>query len=147
MAGGKQSPTRLRMQLRRVRVAERRLAGDSERQIAAAVKCSAATAHRDLVFVMSEAVAQTQLAVEQLRALEVGRLDFALRKIWEKIEDGDLEAVKVLVALSKQRAALLGLNVPIESVTQQSMQFVLYTKEEGATLADRLSVDALVQAG
>ena len=53
-------------------------------------------------------VAETQPA----RVLEDMRLNVALDAIWEKVKDGDLWAVDRLVALTKERRALWGLDKP-----------------------------------
>lgn len=50
--------------------------------------------------------------LEELRRLELARLDEALAGIWSRVKDGDLEAVETFLRISTRRARLLGLDAP-----------------------------------
>lgn len=50
--------------------------------------------------------------LEELRRLELARLDVAQAGIWDGVRDGDLEAVDTFLKISTRRARLLGLDAP-----------------------------------
>lgn len=49
---------------------------------------------------------------DELRELEVTRLDAALLAIWRRVQSGDERAIDRLLGIMKRRAALLGLDRP-----------------------------------
>jgi hypothetical protein len=51
-------------------------------------------------------------SVQQLRALEVMRLDFLQQRIWEQARAGDLRAVREIRKIIQARVRLLGLDKP-----------------------------------
>lgn len=51
--------------------------------------------------------------LEEVRALELQRLDELTRAVWAKALDGDLGAVAATLKILERRAALLGLNAPV----------------------------------
>ena len=51
--------------------------------------------------------------VAELRAIENERLDVAIHAIWDKVKDGDLQAIDRLIRLSERRAKMNGLDMPI----------------------------------
>ena len=92
---------------RRLRALELRAAGYSYAQIAQMLgyRCKAAAWY---------AVHQAIQSVEReeakhLLAIELERLDTAQRAIWDKVQAGDVSAVRALVSIVQTRARLLGL--------------------------------------
>ena len=51
---------------------------------------------------------------DELRSLEVERVDVALKSIWAQVLSGNLGAVDRFIRLSERRARLLGLDTPIK---------------------------------
>ena len=51
---------------------------------------------------------------EAMRALEGGRLDDAQKAIWEKVLQGDIQALRAFLLLSARRAKLFGMDSPIK---------------------------------
>lgn len=49
---------------------------------------------------------------DELRKLEVARLDAALLAIWRRVQSGDERAIDRLLGIMKRRADLLGLDTP-----------------------------------
>lgn len=53
--------------------------------------------------------------VEDLRQLEIDRLDFALVKIMPKVSEGQLNAIDRMLRIMERRARLLGLDAPVKA--------------------------------
>ena len=58
---------------------------------------------------------------EDLRALEVQRLDEMLRGLWEKAASGDTDAVSAALRVQKRRAKLLGLDAAERLEVEQNV--------------------------
>jgi len=54
-----------------------------------------------------------QEPADQVRALELHRLDALWKRVQPKIKEGDLKAVEVALKIMQRRAALLGLDAPV----------------------------------
>lgn len=94
--------------IKRTRAVELAAEGMSYDDIAREVGYShRGSAHRAVFKALSEHEVEE---VEQLRALEMDRLDYLLTKIWPKIEEGDLKAIGVALRISETRRRLLGLD-------------------------------------
>jgi hypothetical protein len=106
----------------RERVAQRqekamslRLAGGSFRAIAAALGITHMQAHRDVVRALKESLRLRDGAADELRALELKRLDALLVACWPKASSGDCEAVRAAVRIAERRSKLLGLDAEVSS--------------------------------
>jgi hypothetical protein len=53
-----------------------------------------------------------QEPADELRVLEIGRIDTALAAIWPQVQGGDLPSVDRFIRLSERRSKLLGLDAP-----------------------------------
>ena len=102
--------TRALAAARRARAVELRSAGMTYEAIAAQM----GFANKGNVFrVVSEALkAQTVEAVEELRSLEVERLDKLQLGMWQKAMAGDVHAASVVIRVIRERCRLLGLEDP-----------------------------------
>lgn len=92
-----------------------RSTGLSYREIADAMCCDVATAHRRVRRALGKI--PKELA-DEYRALEELRLDALLEAIWAKAMDGDLKAVDRVLAIMRRRSQLLGLDAPKASASQ-----------------------------
>jgi hypothetical protein len=94
----------------RVRAVELRTTGLTYDQIAAEL----GYANRGTVYrLVSEALeTQTVEAVDQLRSLEVERLDRLQFGVWQKAMDGDVHAGSLAIRVIMARCRLLGLDGP-----------------------------------
>lgn len=68
--------------------------------------------------------------VEEVRAIEMDRLDIAQSAIWQNVLRGDTQAVNSLIRIMERRAKLLGLDAP----TRQQVEVTTY---EGGSELDR----------
>lgn len=99
-----------RIAARRVKALELRKAGGSYRAIAASLDCDVTTAWKD---VQAELAALKQLSrdeAEDVRAIELQRLDQWMVGLNRGAQQGDPRAVTALVRIAERRAKLLGLD-------------------------------------
>jgi hypothetical protein len=60
-----------------------------------------------------------QEPADELREIEAARLDRAMSKIWDQVEQGDLKAIGTMLRIMERRSKLLGLDAP--TVIQQDV--------------------------
>ena len=100
---------------RRAQALELRKRGMSYRQIGQELGVSRNTAHRYVTEELDELRAETRASAEQLRDLELERLDQYLARLQPKIEDGDEKAIATALRVQERRAKLTGLDAPQRS--------------------------------
>jgi hypothetical protein len=106
------SPRRLDAAEKHRQALELRKAGADFRSIAAQLGyASVASAHRAVTAALRRAVIEP---AAEVIALETARLDRLLMAVWPACLTGDLAAIDRALAISKRRAALLGLDAPIK---------------------------------
>lgn len=116
---------------RRLRTIELRKAGLSLRQIAGQTGVSVVTAKKDLDRALADLLAEQNARTEELRALELERLDKMFMSLWMKAYDDrgraiDYGAIDRLLRIAERRAKLLGLDAPAK---------IAQTDAEGRTVA------------
>lgn len=104
----KQKAQELKIALRRIQACKLRLEGYTQREIAEKLGISPGTAHHDLEAIHTFAREDAVAYVEREKAVSVGRLERAVKAIFPKIDQGDLEAVRVLISLEAQRGKTIG---------------------------------------
>jgi hypothetical protein len=113
MANGKRTDaTRIAARERRIKALELRKAAVSYRAIGDTLGVSEAQAHRDVQEALAALVEQERSSAEELRQLELERLDMAALAIVPQVRKGGLAAVAQWVRLSESRRKLLGLDAP-----------------------------------
>lgn len=95
----------------RATILEMRLQGHQPRDIAVTLGLSQSTISVHLVNIFAAHIAPN---VDQLRALELERLDRYLTKLEAQIEAGDVKAITAATRISERRAMLTGANRPIQ---------------------------------
>lgn len=117
MASGKQSKAsaaRLKGAENRIKALELRKSGATYRQIGESIGISMQRAHQ-LVMDELDRLAQLRLGnVDELRRLELERLEMASIPVVAKLKKGDLRAAMVWIKLSESRRRLLGLDAPLK---------------------------------
>ena len=112
------SPTRPKMTVsaeRRVQALELRKAGYTFPQIAAALEISTQAAYKHVVKALEVIHNEISEKTEELRTLEVERIDTLYMVMYKKAEKGDYNAVDRCIKLMERRAKLLGLDAPAKS--------------------------------
>lgn len=104
----KTSPRLVAAQLRQADAARLRVAGMTYGQIARELGYANESAAYNAVKGALRRV--TVPAVEELRLIEGERLDLAQQAIWERVLQGELEALRAFLKLSERRARLFGLD-------------------------------------
>jgi len=109
------SPTAPKMVIaaqRRVQALELRKAGYTYEQIGVALGISSQAAYKHVVKALGVINEKLSEATEELRTLEVQRLDRLFEVMYKKAEKGDMNAIDRCVRLMERRAKLLGLDAP-----------------------------------
>ena len=88
---------------------ELRLAGASYRDIAQALEVSPATALQDCKEALADIPAQQ---ADEMRTVELSRLDRLQRAVWPRAVKGDLQAVDRAIKIIDRRAKVFGLDAP-----------------------------------
>lgn len=94
-----------------------RLSGYSHSRIAEAVGISKSQAHRLVTAALHETREQVDASADDLRTVELARLDGMLDKVYEKAAGGDLQAVDRVLKIGERRQKLLGLEAPVRIET------------------------------
>lgn len=104
--------SRERAALRRSTCFELRRAGWSYRAIGDKLGINPAQAYRYVRSALDEINARANEAVEEMRALELQRLDRLQSGLWTSAAGGDPKAAAVVLKVFERRAKLLGLDAP-----------------------------------
>jgi hypothetical protein len=98
--------------IRRARAIKLRVEGNTYQQIADKLECSLYTAHTDVQAVLQERREQAAEDADQVRDVELERLDLGIALVVKQIGKGNLAAVDRLVKLTERRCKMLGLDAP-----------------------------------
>ena len=120
MSGGKSSAAKIKLALRRAQALSLRLQGGSYRDLAATMRqiagvspaYDARAAQRDVRHELDRLNAQNLELVEQVKRLELSRLDEMLAGIYDKATNGDTFAIDRVLRIMERRAAYEGLDAP-----------------------------------
>ena len=124
------SPRRLRARERELQALELKKAGFNYRQIGERLGVSHVAVGKALRRALAAHSDQTKEAVEELRQLELERLDALNLAFWEKMIGGDVQAGKLILRTIDQRSRLLGLEAPRPLVTIDQRQVSLQARPE-----------------
>jgi len=100
------------VEVRRTEALRLRVAGTTYEKIADALEIGLATAHNDVQVMLAERREQAAEDADEIRDLELDRLDRAIVLVLKQIEKGNLGAVDRLVKLNERRCKMLGLDAP-----------------------------------
>jgi len=109
------SPTKPKMLTaaqRRVQALELRKAGYTFEQIGVALEITKQAACKHVTKALSVINDKLTESAEELRALEVQRIDAMIVVLWPRVLRGDYQAMDRVVRLMERRAKLLGLDAP-----------------------------------
>jgi len=103
------APNSAELAERRERVYAMRLTGKSLGFIAQAEGVSKTTVFNDIEAVIK---AKTEVPAQQVREMELDRLDLLLDKLMPRVEQGDVQAIQTALKVMDRRAKFLGLDAP-----------------------------------
>ncbi len=89
-----------------------RLDGLTHREIAAQLGVAPSTAFKRVAHALGEVNARNAEQAEDLRVLEMLRLDELQNAVWERAIEGDDKALGRVLAIMERRTKLLGLDAP-----------------------------------
>ena len=98
---------------RSLRAVELRIQGFTLQKIADQLgyRCTSAV-HKAIMKELSTKVAQTATSINELRQLELERLDMLQLGLWERAISGDPQSISVMLNVLNRRSSLLGLDAP-----------------------------------
>ncbi len=99
---------------RRARALQLRKEGASFNDIGAELGMSRSAAHKTVQRGLAELTRLAEGEADELRAMELARLDALLNAVWPAATDGDLPAVDRALKIGERRARLLGLDAPVK---------------------------------
>lgn len=114
MAGGKSSKHKTEIAEKKQKCLELRKFGASFRHISEQMGISLGQVHKYVSDALSEINQITAADAEELRELELERLDIAQLAVAKLVKQGHLGAVDRWLKISERRSKLLGLDAPIQ---------------------------------
>jgi len=120
---------------RRVQALELRKAGYTYEQIGVDLGISTSMAYKHVVKALRIIHDKTSEATEELRTLEVQRIDRLFEVMYKKAEKGDHNAIDRCLRLMERRAKLLGLDAPMNANINM-MASIVINWDEDATQHD-----------
>lgn len=112
MAPSKTSAVRLKASERRARAFRLRLAGAKFREIGQQLGCTEQRAHQIITDEIARISEKCTELAEQVRTLELERLDVLQMGCWRNATQGNLGSVDRVLRIMERRAKLLGLDAP-----------------------------------
>jgi hypothetical protein len=100
-----------------------RQSGMSYREIGRALNVSHVQAWNDVMSCIDELKKQCAEEAAKVKAIEIERLDTALKAIWPAVLEGDLGAIDRLIRIQDRRSRYEGLDAPIK--TESKVQYAL----------------------
>jgi len=91
---------------------ELRMAGATYERIASALGISKSAAHKAVARGMESLRENNAQTGDQLRDIELARLDRMLVGLWQQARNGDAQAVDRVLKIMERRAKLVGLEAP-----------------------------------
>lgn len=130
MAESKTSGRHLKTAERRRVAVLRRIGGDTYEQIGELLGVSRQAAYKLVKGALEELKTDTALNAEELRTLELERLEFMRRAIWAGVVKGDVQAVDRALKISKRLSELTGIDAPLKSEIAGIDKIVVTIKDE-----------------
>ncbi len=127
----KTSERQLRAKDRQREALELRKAGATFPMIAERLEMSLGGAHKA---VMTALKATIQEPADEVRKLEVARLDAMLLAVWTKVRQGDPAAINSALKIMHRRALLLGLDAPVQARVAMTVNVRQVAEEVAAEL-------------
>ena len=112
------------IQERRLKALQLRKRGLSPYEIAGVLKVSEGTVREDIKRSLAAYDTLEQREVEEMRHLELERLDDLWRGVYDDAVTGDVQSVKAALMIVERRSKLLGLDAPKQIESSSTVSFV-----------------------
>lgn len=131
------------IQARRVEALELRKQGHSYRTIADTLGVNVSTAYYDVQESLQVLRDLEVQKAEDVRGIEIERMDRLLLAVWAKAMDGDEKSVRSALSIMERRSKLLGLDAPARSEHTGEVTFVELARAmaDAGTLGSELPDD------
>jgi hypothetical protein len=137
--GDKTDPIACSVEADRKSALDLRITGMSYRAIAAQRGCSVGKAYEDVSTALAKLKAECAEKAEEVRKLELDRIDVMLKGIWPDAENGDARKIETELKLMERRAKLLGIDAPTKQEVSGPDGGAIPIEDARAMLADRLA--------
>ena len=136
--GGKASPRKITKRLQEQQALELRLGGLTYTAIGQKMGFSVAKAHRLVTGALNRLNEKVAETAEQVRRMELERLDVMAKGLWPDAQAGDRKAVEGILKIMERRAKLLGLDAlpGMETVAAVIVNIVPGERESGEGESD-----------
>ena len=115
--------------VKQARALKLRMAGESLESIAKALKyADASGAYRAIISALNKTL---QEPAEEVRTMELERLDAMLLALQSALRDGDLKAMDRAIRIMERRAKYLGLDVPVGVPLEGDFKVILEWGKNG----------------
>lgn len=115
-----------------------RLQGKTLKEVAVEVGVSTATAQRLVDAEISRVTSQRDDSIKKQQQVVSDRLDYLIRALWERVEQGDVNAISAVTKIEERRCKLLGLDEPQR--IQASVELEGMADHELVAVAQRLGL-------
>ncbi len=112
MSHSQMSPPKVQSAIRRKEAVDLRIEGKTYREIAQELGVTPTRARQLVAEALAAIEKDTAESAEELRRLELDRLDQLQSGLWEEAAAGNLKAVGAALKIMERRARLLGLDAP-----------------------------------
>ena len=109
------APKRTASAERRLRALELRKSGHTYEQIADDLGINVSAAYRHVVLALQAIREKTNEAADEVRTLEITRIDTMIGVLWPRVLKGDYLAMDRVIKLMERRSKMLGLDAPAKS--------------------------------
>jgi hypothetical protein len=127
------SPARVQAAVRRKEAIDYRLQGMTYREIAQELGVTPTRARQLVAEALAAIEKDTAESAEELRRLELDRLDQLQSGIWEDAAGGNLKAVGAALKIMERRAKLMGLDAPVKTVNSHGLTDLSNLSDEELT--------------
>lgn len=125
------------IQERKLRALDLRKAGYTYRQIGEECGVAHTTAYKDVANAMKDLAAVELDKADDIRRMELERLDGLWRGLWQGATEGDPACIRAALGVMERRAKLLGLDAPAKTEHSGNVSFV----ELASMLDDPVALD------
>ncbi len=132
----KASPRRMRARDREVQALNLRKSGATYEQIGKALEITTQGAYKAIIRSLRKLNEKNSEGADELRRLEVERLDRMLAAIWSQVISGNQGAIDRALRIGERRAKLIGLDAPTKQEVTEPIRLLVEYAEQNQNVND-----------